>query len=219
MNFTQARENMINQQIKPWYVTNPLVLDVMQSISRETFVPPQFVNLAYSDTDIPLMEGQTMLSPKVVGRALQALDIQSTDSVLEIGTGTGYVTACLGRLATHVISFEIFESLHKLATRKLRDNREMDHVILKLDNGIPGYEPQAPYDVIILTGALPLGVTKTLCHQLSENNGRLFAFVGKQPAMRAILITRQQSEFHTQPLFETVVPPLLHAPESEKFVF
>lgn len=218
MNFQLARQNMIEQQVRPWYVTDQNVLDVMHSIAREEFVPPQFVNLAYSDTEIPIMEGQTMLSPKIVGRALQALDIQPLSTVLEVGTGTGYITACLGRLAKQVISFEIYETLLNLAERKLSGNREMEHILLKQGNGIEGYEPQAPFDAIFLTGSLPLGVPQALCEQLKEG-GKLFAFCGESHAMNAVLITRENKEFKTQALFETVVPPLLHAPHSKKFVF
>lgn len=218
MNFQQARQNMIAQQIRPWSVTNPNVTNAMAAIPREDFVPPQYVNLAYSDTDIPLTEGQTMLPPKVVGRALQALDIQPHATVLEIGTGTGYVTACLGRLAQQVTSIEIYESLFETAKRKLSGNREMSHVLLKHADGLSGYEPLAPFDAIFITGSLPLGVPDKLCNQLKVG-GRLFAFCGKAPAMRATLIERQQSGFSTQYLFETVVPPLVHAPHPDRFVF
>ncbi len=219
MDFQQARHNMIEQQVRPWFVTNTRVLDVMQEISREMFVPPQYANLAYCDTDIPLSEGQTMLAPKIVGRALQALNIQASDTVLEIGTGTGYVTACLGRLAAQVISIEIFETLLTVAQRKLSGNREMEHVLLKQGNGLEGYEPQAPYDAIFITGALPLGVPDTLCQQLNEKGGRLFAFCGQAPAIHAVLIERNQNNFVTHSLFETAVPTLLHAAQPEKFVF
>lgn len=219
MDFQQARHNMIEQQVRPWSVTDTRVLQVMQEISREMFVPPQYANLAYSDTDIPLSEGQTMLAPKVVGRALQALNIQASDTVLEIGTGTGYITACLGRLATQVISIEIFETLLSLAQRKLSGNRELEHILLKQGNGLEGYAPQAPYDAIFITGSLPLGVPEILCQQLKEKGGRLFAFCGEAPAMQAILIERNQNNFVTHSLFETAVPALLHAAQPEKFVF
>lgn len=218
MDFQTARHNMIAQQVRPWSVTAPNVLEAMQSISREYFVPPHYVNLAYSDTDIPLLEGQTMLSPKVVGRALQALELTTSDEVLEIGTGTGYVTACLGRLVKQVTSIEIFETLFNIAQRKLSSNREMAHVVLKHGNGLTGYEPQAPYDAILITGSLPLGVPQALLNQLKEG-GRLFAICGEKPAMRAIRIERRQDQFISQSLFETVAPTLLHAPYPERFVF
>lgn len=218
MNFSEARHNMVNQQVKTMDVKNSLILSVLEEIPREIFVPPKYQQLAYADTDIPLMEGQTMLPPKTVGCALQALDIKPDESVLEIGTGTGYTTACLGRLAKQVTSIEIWPDLAEVAKRNLENTRESSNILLKVGNGVEGYHPGAPYDVIIATGAFPLGVPETLCAELKDG-GRLFAICGQAPAMRAILLTKNNEKVSTEFLFETVVPPLLKAATPAGFVF
>lgn len=217
MNFNEARQNMVSQQIEPWAVSLRGVLDVFTAIPREMFIPPQYANLAYADISVPILNGQTMLPPKIIGRALQALDIQPHESVLEIGTGTGYATACLGRLAQQVTSIEILPELVKIAKSNLDNTRESGNIVLVEGDGLEGYEPQAPYDAILVTGAFPMGVPKSLLSQLKKN-GRLFAFCGQPPAVRAILMTQKEGPIETKELFETVVPALINAPQPEKFV-
>lgn len=217
MNFDAARQNMVSQQIEPWTVSLRGVLDVFAAIPREMFIPPQYTNLAYADISIPLVDEQSMLPPKIIGRALQALNIQPHGSVLEIGTGTGYATACLGRLAQQVTSIEILPELAQIAKRNLDNTRERGNITLKEEDGLKGYEPQAPYDAIFVTGTFPMGVPKSLLSQLKEG-GRIFSFCGQPPAVRAILITLKNGHFETTELFETVVPSLINAPQPEKFV-
>jgi protein-L-isoaspartate(D-aspartate) O-methyltransferase len=218
MNFQQARINMVIQQVRPWYVFDEKVLTVLNEIERERFVPHEYANLAYTDTDLPLPEGQTMLSPKVVGRALQALALQGNEKVLEIGTGSGYVTACLSKLAASVLSVEIYSSLLQQAEKTLLELK-CRHILLEQGNAIEGWESHAPYDAIFVTGSYPLGVPDKLKTQLHPAGGRLFAITGTAPSMEAVLITRQNEQFQKEILFETNVPALLHAKQPSKFQF
>ncbi len=218
MNFQQSRANMVMQQVRAWHVIDEKILSVMTEISRENFVPLAFHNLAYSDTDIPLSEGQTMLSPKVVGRALQALNLKGHEKVLEVGTGTGYVTACLAKLADDIISVEIQPTLLAQAELNLKTCSSRKLTLTQGD-GVFGWADSAPYDVIFVTGSYPLGVPEKICEQLKPN-GRLFAITGIAPSMRAVVIEYHgKSEFTTHTLFETVVPALIHAPQPKKFQF
>lgn len=217
MNFQQFRTNMVTQQVQPWSVFNERVLTVLSQLPRETFVPPAFVNLAYSDTDIPLLEGQTMLSPKVVGRALEVLQLTGNEKVLEIGTGTGYMTACLSKLCASVTSIEINATLLSQAEKNL-SAVNCKNVTLELGNGILGWESMAPFDVIVVTGSYPMGVPQVVCEQLLPG-GRLFCFCNNAPTMHALLIERHDQQYQSKILFETVVPALIHAPVPQKFEF
>lgn len=218
MNFQIARTNMVDQQVRPWQVLDERVLMVLSQVQRENFTPSAFINLAYSDTDIPLAEGQTMLSPKIVGRALQALKLTGQEKVLEVGTGTGYVSACLTKLASSVVSIEIQPTLLALAEKNL-NALNCRHLILEQGDAVMGWDAYAPYDAIIVTGCYPLGVPEKICSQLNVG-GRLFAVVGVAPTMQAIMIERQgKSHYTTNTLFETVVPALIHAPQPKKFQF
>ncbi len=218
MNYALLRTNMIQQQIRPWSVLDNTVLEIMAKIPREKFVPPAFSKLAYSDTDIPLEGGYTMLSPKVVGKGLQALNLSPLDKVLEVGTGTGYVTACLCELAKEVISLEISESLMALAEKNLKALSYTNVKFIK-ENGVFGWKKEAPYDAIFVSGSYPLGVPGEICAQLNPNGGRLFAFCGQAPAMEAVLITRTEKNYSTQKLFETVVSALNGAAHAPQFQF
>lgn len=219
MNFHIARVNMVEQQVRPWHVLNDEVLQAMSIIPREQFVPEQYVNLAYSDTEIPIGQGQTMLSPKIVGRALQSLKLRPHDKVLEIGTGTGYVTACLSKLVHSVISIELDASLLKQAEKQL-SQLHCRNITLEQGDGVLGWESYAPYDAIIITGSYPLGIPKTVCEQVKPNTGRVFGFSGLAPAMEALLIDRtSKTDYHTHSLFETVVPALVNAPKPTAFHF
>ncbi|MBS0288245.1 MAG: protein-L-isoaspartate O-methyltransferase [Proteobacteria bacterium] len=218
MNFQLARSNMVAQQVRPWHVLSEQVLSALLQVQRENFVPMAYHNLAYSDTDIPLSEGQTMLPPKIVGRALQALDLTMQDKVLEVGTGTGYVTACLAKLVGEVVSVEIQPTLLVQAQANLK-GLNLRHLTLSQGDAVFGWDEHAPYDAIFVTGSYPLGVPEKICEQL-RTGGKLFAFTGVEPTMRAVLIERHgKSQYSTNTLFETVVPALIHAPQPKIFQF
>ena len=216
MNLEQARFNMVEQQIRTWEVLDQRVLDVMSRVPREDFVPPAFRNLAFADTCVPLEHGQCMMVPRVEARMLQALRVEPTDRVLEVGTGSGFVTALLANLAAHVTSVEIHESLMNGARSKL-DAHGIDNVDLYLGDASRGWERGAPFDVIAVTGSLPV-VEEAFKESLAVG-GRLFMVIGKEPAMEALLITRSsETQWATESLFETVLPPLVGAEEPERFV-
>jgi protein-L-isoaspartate(D-aspartate) O-methyltransferase len=217
MDFNLARVNMVQQQVRTWDVLDPRILDLLSTIPREPFVLPAFKALAYSDAFLPIGFNQVILQAKIVGRLLQALNIKETESVLEIGTGTGYITALLCLLAKKVASIEIIAELSFEAKHHLK-SLDLQNVTLEVGNGIEGCPVHGPYDVIVLTGSVPL-LAKALREQLSIK-GRLFAVTGQAPAMSAILITRVDKELWKEKvLFETDIPPLLHGPESKTFTF
>lgn len=217
MNFEQARFNMVEQQIRPWEVLDQRVLDLIASVPREDFVPQQYRKLAFSDTRIPLAHGQVMMSPKVEARMLQALDVNPDDKVLEVGTGSGYVTALLAKLAKHVHSVDIYQDFTEAAAAKL-EKHGVQNVSLSTGDAARGWDTAAPYDVIAITGSIPL-LTGDFQRQL-RNGGRLFVIVGESPVMDARLITRLDGhEWSTESLFETDLPALIGSPTPDPFVF
>lgn len=216
MNIEQARFNMIEQQIRPWDVLDFTVLDLLKAVRREQFVPAAHKALAFVDCEIPLGHGAAMWQPKLEARAVQALQLRPSDSVLEIGSGSGYVTALLARLAAHVTSVEIEPALHEMAKANLAA-QHIGNVTLQLGDGAQHWG-EGEYDAIILTGSVPL--FPEAYRQQLKVGGRLFAIVGDAPAMQATLCTRTGPEqFHTVSLFETSVAPLQHAPQPQRFVF
>jgi len=216
MNVEQARFNMVEQQIRTWEVLDQQVLDLMAQVPREDYVPAAYRNLAFADTCIPLDHGQTMMVPRVEARMLQALQVLSSDRILEIGTGSGFVTALLARLGGHVTSIEIHGSLCDGAREKLAAHA-VENVDIHNADGSRGWERSAPYDVIAVTGSVPAAETS-----FQDNlavGGRLFIIVGQEPAMEALLITRNSdTQWSTDCLFETVLPPLTGVEEPERFV-
>jgi protein-L-isoaspartate(D-aspartate) O-methyltransferase len=216
MNVEQARFNMVEQQIRTWEVLDQKVLDLMAQVPREDFVPAAYRNLAFADTCIPLPHGQTMMVPRVEARMLQVLQIEPGERVLEVGTGSGFVTALLARLAAHVTSIEIHDGLRRDALVKLEDHG-IDNVELQTGDASRGWDRGAPYDVIAVTGSLP--VLDQRFQASLAIGGRLFVIVGQEPAMEALLITRtSESQWATESLFETVVPPLVGVEQPERFV-
>lgn len=216
MNLEQARFNMVEQQIRTWEVLDQRVLDLMSQVPREEFVPPAYRNLAFADTCIPLGHGQSMMCPRVEARLLQALQIEPDEHVLEIGTGSGFVTALLTRMAARVTSVEIHDSLRRDALAKL-ESHGIDNVELHTGDASRGWEPGAPYDAIAVTGSVP--VLDECFQKLLAVGGRLFVIVGQEPAMEALLITRTgPSQWTTDDLFETVVPALIGVQQPERFV-
>jgi protein-L-isoaspartate(D-aspartate) O-methyltransferase len=216
MNVEDARTQMVNQQVRAWDVLDPAVLSVLAQVPREQFVPPRFRNLAFADTGIPLGDGQFMLTPQVEGRLLQALAIRGTDRVLEVGTGSGFLTACLARLGSRVTSLEILPELADTARRNLRGVATWNAEVRTED--VFQYRPAEPWDVIAVTGSVPQPDDR-FQHWLAEG-GRLFIVVGQDPLMQARLVTRQGPEqWTTTTLFETSVPALINATPPSKFRF
>lgn len=217
MDIERARHNMIEQQIRPWEVLDQRVLDLLVQVRREDFVPPVYRSLAFVDMEIPLGHGERMWPPRLEARALQALAVQKTDRVLEVGTGSGYLTALLASLAAEVVSVEIVPPLHEEASRKLQAHG-FSNIRLVQGDAARGWDEAAPYDVIVLTGSTPV-LPEALPRQLAIG-GRLFAVVGDAPAMRAERITRVgEDAWHSETLFETVIAPLRNASQPERFVF
>lgn len=217
MNKMNARYNMVHQQIQPWGVSHTKILELLFTLPRERFVPEKFQDLAFSDTSIPIACDQVMLNPKVVGRLLQALDLNKKMKVLEIGTGTGYVTALLSRLVKQVISIEIFPELLEEAKETLF-SIGAHNVQLEVGDAVNGFIHLAPYDAIIYTGSLPL-LPQELSMQIAEN-GKIFAFLGVEPVMTAVLLKRQgKNHWHKQSLFEVFVPSLINATVPKGFIF
>lgn len=216
MNFEQARFNMIEQQIRPAEVLDQKVLDIIANTPREDFVPEKYRKLAFADINIPLEHGQVMMTPILEARLLQALNIQPTESVLEVGTGSGYLTACLAKLARHVYSVEIFSDFSERAKHKL-NGHSLTNVTLDVGDASNGWEAHAPYDVITLTGSLMLP-PESFKHCLNVG-GRMFAIVGEPPVREGILITRvDEHQWSQESLMETDIPPLLNAPQPQRFV-
>ncbi len=216
MNQEQARHFMIEQQIRPWDVLDPKVLELLKVVRREQFVPADRKALAFVDTEIPLGHGASMWQPKLEARVLQALALQPTDQVLEIGTGSGHLTALLARLAAQVTSVEIEPELSAQASRHLATHN-IDNVTLQVGDAAQGWG-EAEYDAIVLTASVP--VLPEAFKQQLKVGGRLFAIIGDAPAMQAQLITRTAADtFACQKLFETVVTSLRNAPQPERFVF
>jgi protein-L-isoaspartate(D-aspartate) O-methyltransferase len=215
----RARFNMIEQQIRPWGVLDDRVLRVMSEIRRELFVPDAYQALAYADIDIPLGEHGNMLSPKVVGRMLQALKLREGDKVLEIGTGTGYVTACLARLGASVVSIEIDPALAEGARARL-EAMQLRRVEVITGDAMAGPVDGGPFDIIAVTGSLPTEEPLPMLRGQLTEGGRLFAVVGEPPVMEALLETRiHGGDVRREGLFETAVPSLQNVPQPERFVF
>lgn len=217
VNTEQARFNMIEQQIRTWEVLDATVLDLLKQIPRENFVQAQYAGLAFADMEIPIGEGELMLAPKMEARILQALNLKKTDKVLEIGTGSGYLTALLASLAGHVTSVEIKPSLSAIAKIRL-DAHHISNVDCVVGDASAGWAQSAQYDVIVFTGSLP--TTPTAVAQQLNVGGRLFAVVGDAPVMQATLTERvSELGFKQEVLFETCLPIIANAPQPERFAF
>jgi protein-L-isoaspartate(D-aspartate) O-methyltransferase len=217
MNLEQARYNMIEQQIRPWDVLDDQVLGVLSVTPREDFVPPQYSALAFSDISVPLGNDQYMMPPKLEGKLLQSLAIRPTDSILEIGTGSAYLTACLARIGQSVHSVDLFDDFTEAAREKLA-RHTIDNVTLETGDAAAGWNTDKRYDVIAVTGSLP--TLHRNFHGLLNPGGRLFVIVGRPPIMQALLITRAgEQEWNHESLFETSIPALLNAPQPEDFKF
>lgn len=217
MDVERARTNMIESQIRTWEVLDQTVLDLLATIRREEFVPPQYRSLAFADMEIPLGHDEVMLAPKLEARMLQELALTRADRVLEVGTGSGYVTALLAHLAGQVVSVERVEEFTHGAARKIAGHG-LANVELETGDAANGWEAQAPYDAILLTGSVPL-LPEAFRRELAVG-GRLLAVIGDDPVMTATLITRvSESAFESIGLFETCIRPLRNVRQPERFVF
>ncbi|WP_456446287.1 protein-L-isoaspartate O-methyltransferase family protein [Thiolapillus sp.] len=216
LNMDKARYNMAWQQIRPWDVFDDRVLQVMQDIPREQFVPHAYRALAFSDMRIPLGHGQVMMEPKLEARMLQSLAVKPSDQVLEVGTGSGFVTACLATLGNSVVSYDIYEALINTAREKLA-MQAANNVHLHLGNAFLAELPEGGFDAIAVTGSLPRYDDRL--ERLLAPEGRLFMILGESPVMEATLITRHGDEFVQDFLFETDLPPLELLPQPSGFSF
>ncbi len=204
-NSSVAKFNMIEQQIRPWEVLDNQVLSVLDAVNREDFVKPPYKGLAYADCQIPIGNGVSMLPPTVEGRMLQALLIGADDRVLEVGSGCGFLSACLGRLAQQVTSIDTRADIIEFARGNVA-NCCLDNVEF-VEQGLAQVDAALTYDVITVTASLSL-VPDNLRQALNVG-GRMFVIVGQSPVMEALLITRvSESEWTTQSLFETDLPRL-----------
>jgi len=215
MNFEIARHNMIEQQIRPWNVIDPVVLDALDVVPRENYVPDELKQSAFSDVELPIGYNQVMLCPKIEAKILQAVQAQKTDNVLEVGTGSGYMTALLAHLTDKVTTIEINEQLSRQAQEKL-SAEGFNNITYIIDDASKGFAQYPPFDIIILTGSaaqLPDDFKQSL-----KTGGRLFAVTGTAPVMEASLITRVSSDQYTcEELFETEIPPLENISQAETF--
>lgn len=217
MNFEQARFNMVEQQIRPWEVLDSRVLDLLENIQREDFVPVRYRKLAFADIAIPLEFDQVMMRPKIEARLLQALDLQADESVLEIGTGSGFMTACLAALAKNVVSVEIHQDLHDEAAEKLAD-KQVGNAELHVGDVMSGWQPEQAHDVVVVTGSVPVVPEQFL--GWVNPGGRMIVIKGESPAMEALLMKRVDvTEWSVESLFETDLPPLLNAEQAPSFSF
>jgi protein-L-isoaspartate(D-aspartate) O-methyltransferase len=217
MNIEQARFNMIEQQIRPWNVLDTDILDLLFVVKREQFVPATYQNLAFADVEIPLPGGQAMFAPKFEARILQELGLRKHETVLEIGTGSGYMAALLAHRGAKVTTVEINEQNKAFAEQNLA-KAGVGNVTVELGNGAVGWDKGAPYDVIVISGALEVLPDEIL--KQVKVGGRIAAIVGQPPVMEACIITRTgENSFNTVKVFETNMPYLNGAPTPSHFTF
>lgn len=208
---------MVEQQVRPWDVLDDKVLNTLEQVPRDQYVPPQYIALAYADTAIPLNDTQHMMHPIIEGRLLQLLDIQPEDNILEIGTGSGYLTACLAQLGCHVDSVEIDEQLAKKSAQSLLE-QGVFNISLSCANGLELADSKQKYDVIVMCGSVAK-IPGEFKNALNIN-GRLFVVEGEEPVMQAHLITRKsETEWVDESVFETVLEPLVHGEAKPEFKF
>lgn len=216
MNIDYARLQMVNQQVRGWNVYDEDVLETLRTLPREDFVPAAYQSMAFADIAIPIGHGESMMTPTMEGRLLQALGVRSNERVLEIGTGSGFMTACLARLAAHVTSVDIHEDFIGLVPAKLEaagiDNVELRHMDATREL------PEGRFNAIAVTGSIQTFDPRLV--EALDDGGRLFAVVGDAPAMEAKLIERKsEHDWETVSLFETDLKPLVHGAQPVEFSF
>lgn len=215
LDFERARFYMVEQQIRTWEVLDPRVLDLISSMERHTYVPEQYRNLAYSDLQLPIGQGQVMLEPKLEARILQTLSPQPGETALEIGSGTGWMTACLAGLCDRVTSIDILPEFTELAGRNLQAHG-VSNVELGTGDAAQGWDDGRRYDAIAVTASLP--EFHEGFHQSLTIGGRLVLIVGEPPIMEGLLITRvAEDQWSTESLFDVSVPPLINAHRTQRF--
>lgn len=216
MNTDFARQQMINQQVRAWDVLDEHVLTCLNEVPRERFVPEGFEALAFADSEIPIGHGQMMMTPTVEGRVLQALGLVGGENVLEIGTGSGFLTACLANLSKHVTSIDIHEDFSSAAETKLESCEIGNVTLLAMD--ATQELPEGTFDAIAVTGSMQ-ALDQRLLDALSPG-GRLFVVLGDAPAMAATRITRaDEDDWQRESLFETELAPLVNGALPEQFSF
>ncbi len=216
-NLEQARFNMVQQQIRTWEVLDSRVLEVLETIPRDAFVPDAYRSLAYADIEIPIGNDQNMMFPRVEARLMQSLDVHPDNRILEIGTGSGYLTACLASLGSSVKSLEIHSELAEQAGKNL-ESQKIDNVELHTMDALAENIEGAPFDVVAITGSLP--ELPDSLKKLLSLNGRLFVVTGAPPVMEASLVTRVGEDgWRIETLFETELIPLANAPRLQQFQF
>ena len=211
MNLDQARFFMVEQQIRPWDVLDPKILDLLQDTPRHLFVEKENEDLAYSDIELPIGSEQAMMFPRVEGRLLQAVDIDSSERVLEIGTGSGYLTALIAKQAQSVDTIELHASLQESAKSRLKS---FENINFHTGDGCTNWNDGQAYDVIMLTGSVT-EVPQAYKEKLTLG-GRLCVVAGRSPAMTAQVVTRvSEQEWEVETLFETDLMPLISSAQNK----
>ncbi len=217
MNFEQARFNMVEQQVRTWEVLDERVLELLETIHREDFVPVRYRKMAFTDMAIPLDHGQNMMKPVVEGRLLQALELKPDETVLEIGTGSGFITACLAQLAKRVVTVDIHEQFTTKAEAKLKE-KEIHNVEFESGDVMTGWQPEQAHDVLVVTGSVQ-DIPDHFRGWVNPN-GRMFVVCGEAPAMEAKLLTKlNATEWREESLFETDLARLINAEKAPEFEF
>jgi protein-L-isoaspartate(D-aspartate) O-methyltransferase len=216
MNKDFARQQMIEQQVRAWDVLDGVVLAGLKKVQRELFVPEGFEALAFADTEIPIGHGESMMTPTIEGRVLQALSLTGSEKVLEIGTGSGFLTACLAKLSKHVTSIDIYDDFIESAKKRLADGKINNVDIFNLDGTLE--LPDGPFDAIAVTGSIQSFDSRLV--DALKPGGRLFVIVGDAPAMAAMAVTRTgDGEWKSDTLFETDLLPLVNGALPTQFSF
>ncbi len=216
MNIDFARQMMIQQQVRTWEVTSPDVLNVLSTMPREQFVPFGYEALAFADTQIPIGHGQSMLTPMLEGRILQTLELDGNENILEIGSGVGYLTACLSRLAQHITSLEIHDEFRKRAAENLADAGVDNVELLSMD--ATQELPDRQFDVVVVGGSIQTFDTRFV--DALTIGGLLFVIIGDAPAMEARIVRKTgENDWESECLFETELTPLINGSLATEFRF
>lgn len=217
MNFEQARFNMVEQQVRPAEVLDARVLALLESTHREDFVPVRYRKMAFTDMAIPLDHGESMMKPVLEGRMLQALDLKADETVLEIGTGSGFVTACLAQMAKSVLSVDIHEQFSNGAAARLKE-KEILNVEFETGDALTGWQPEQAHDVLVVTGSVP-EIPEQFRGWVNPG-GRMFVVCGESPAMEAKVLTKlNATDWREESLFETDLARLNNAEKATEFKF